>query len=129
MRGREGYRNLLTGEDMAGETYKILYDVRSNFEVKPNIELDNVTANNLWATNRTPAREQAFLSVVLPWRAAEEAPSFERLSDTRFRVAWPDGVADTIAFGAGEDGDTACVDFVGVQERAKALEEAFLNRR
>ncbi len=128
MRMIDGYKNVITDEDMCQEIYDALHGFSRPLNMEGNVEFEKITANNIWMTNETPATEHTFLSVIMPWRASEDEPFFERLSDARFRVVWPDGVSDTISFGQALEGCTIHVDFESIRARAKLLEVDFLSR-
>ena len=129
LKGQEGYRNPVTGDDTAEETHRALFGIQKQLSTDPKVELDRITANNIWITNATPATEHTFLAAILPWRESEEEPRIEERDGARISVRWADGVDDTISFGEEQEGDTFCVDLEKIRSEAKRREEALLNRR
>ncbi len=128
MRKLDGYKNLITGEDMSHITHQALSGLNRPFDSTGDEKLHQITANNIWMTNGTPVAECTFLAVVLPWRSTEGEPRLEKISDTQFGVVWPDNLSDTISFGQASDGDTIQVDFESIRNKAKTLEDEFLDR-
>ena len=122
LRDLGAYENPVTGENILGGT-------RTSVASKARGALGGHGMNNVWVTNRTPAREYQFLAVVLPWREGDEPPTLKLLGDRRFSVSWPGGPSDVIYFGpAGTASADIIIDYEGIRTGAKAREAKFLER-
>jgi len=96
LRGEDGYKNPVTGQDM-------LEGARGAVERSPLRKFSGDPVwNNIWVTNRTPAREMQFLAVIVPSRAGGPAPSLEPLGERSFAIVTPQR-RRTIRFGAPGD--------------------------
>jgi hypothetical protein len=91
LRGEDGYKNPITGEDM-------LDRARQSVERSPLRQFTGEPVwNNIWLTTR-PAREAQFLAAVLPSRGEQPPASIELLGDRTFAIVTPQG-RRTIRFG------------------------------
>jgi len=110
LRGEEGYRNPITGEDM-------LEAARSSVESSPLRKFRGEPVwNNVWVTS-TPRRTWQFLAAILPWREGANEPTIELLGERHFAVH-TDAGRRTIYFGApGEQEADIIVDY----ERTRLL--------
>jgi hypothetical protein len=91
LRGEDGYRNPITGEDM-------LQAARGSVESSPLRTFSGEPVwNNLWVTS-TPRRTWQFLATVTPWRDGMQQPTVEPLGERHFAVETEEG-RRTIFFG------------------------------
>jgi hypothetical protein len=115
LQGRDGYRNLITGEDIYDYTVERLE--RVGRELNP----DRMLAHNVWVTNREPAREFTFLAALTAWPAEDEGPQIEFTGDRVVTITGPEGEARTVAFDADVEADVT-VDVEAVREHMEATE-------
>ena len=110
LRGEDGYRNPITGEDM-------LETARGSVESSPlRTWTGDPVWSNLWATT-PPRREAQFLAAIVPWRAGGDEPTVEVLGERHIAVT-TDAGRRTIFFGApGEQEADIIVDW----ERTRLL--------
>ncbi len=110
LRGEDGYKNPITGEDM-------LATARDSVERSPLRKFTGEPVwNNIWASTK-PTREAQFLAVILPWRPDQRAPSIESLGERSLAITTPQG-RRTICFGPpGERESDITVDY----ERVRGL--------
>ena len=94
MRGEDGYRNVLTGEDMLGHA-------KASVESSPLRKWSgDAVWNNVWSTNREPAEEWQFLAAIVPGREGDtdDLPRVVDTSDRSLTVKSTGGTK-TIWFG------------------------------
>jgi len=87
MKGPEGFKNPLTGEDYTED----LGRSRSRRPRKAAL----IAGHNLYVSNKTPAKEWSFLCVIAPARPGDKPTRVERLDDRTVRVG-----ADVVTFDA-----------------------------
>jgi len=111
LRGEDGYRNAITGEDM-------LAAARKSVESSPLRKWSgNPVMNNIWVTTKTPSRQAQFLAVVLPQREGSPYPSLTPMGERQFAIE-VGGKRRTVAFGSPED---VRADIVVDYERVRML--------
>ncbi len=111
LRGEDGYKNPITGEDM-------LAAARKSVESSPLRKWSGrPMMNNIWVTTKAPSREAHFLAVVLPWREGSQQPSVTPMGERRLAIE-VGGKRRTIGFGA--PGDVQA-DIVVDYERVRML--------
>ncbi len=110
LRGEDGYRNAITGEDM-------LAVARGSVESSPlRTWTGDPVWNNLWVTT-SPRREAQYLAAIVPWRAGADEPAVELLGERHIAVT-TDAGRRTVFFGApGEQEADIIVDW----ERTRLL--------
>ncbi|MEA3401052.1 MAG: DUF1961 family protein [Armatimonadota bacterium] len=110
LRGEDGYRNPITGEDM-------LEAARGSVERSPLRKFSGEPVwNNMWVTS-TPRRTWQFLAAILPWREGGEEPTVERLGERHLRIETEAG-ARTIFFGSPSEQEA---DIIVDYERTRLL--------
>jgi len=115
LQGRDGYRNLITGEDMWDYTLERL-------EAKGRgINEDKMIAHNIWVTNREPAREFTFLAALTAWHEGEGAPEIAFSGDRVVTITGADGDTRTVAFDASANADIV-IDVEAVRAHQVATE-------
>jgi len=92
MEGREGFKNLITGEDFLAETVE---KVESKGRELPE---DEWMAHNIWVTNRQPAREWTLLTALTAWRDGESKPQVSFQGESAVTVSWADGTSQSVSF-------------------------------
>ncbi|MFO7947533.1 MAG: DUF4962 domain-containing protein, partial [Armatimonadota bacterium] len=93
MRGEDGYKNIVTGEDM-------LERARDSVESSPLRKFHGPPVwNNIWVNNEEPTHEQQFLAAVMPAEKGQQGPSIEASGDGAVTVNTSQGTT-TIAFGS-----------------------------
>jgi hypothetical protein len=122
LKGKDGYRNLITGDDLYQETVERLS--RTNRK----LDEDQIMAHNLWVTNREPASEWTFLSALVAWRDGEPEPQVSFNGKRAVSVASPDDKSRTVSFDPDVPGDIS-VDLDAVRAHALATEPAVLPPR
>ncbi|MFO8080291.1 MAG: DUF4962 domain-containing protein, partial [Armatimonadota bacterium] len=101
LRGEDGYKNPITGEDM-------LQTARGSVESSPLRQFKGEPVwNNLWVTGE-PRREWQFLAAITPWREGAPEPAVEQLGERHFAVETEAG-RRTILFGSPDEGDAEVV--------------------
>lgn len=98
-RGRDGFVNEITGEDMFEAAEKALADKGRS------LPEDSWMNHNIRATNREPARTWTFLAGLTAWREGQPEPQVEFPSENAIRVAIPDGNTRIVSFDPAIPGD------------------------
>jgi hypothetical protein len=108
LRGEDGYRNPITGEDMLGTA-------RGSVEKSPLRKFTGDPVwNNIWVTT-APQREGRFLAAILPSRQGATPPTVETLGDRHVAVTSEKG-RRTVLFGkAGAADADIVVDVAGMR--------------
>ncbi|MGI5817741.1 MAG: DUF4962 domain-containing protein [Armatimonadota bacterium] len=115
LRGRDGYRNLITGDDIWDHTVERLENVGRS------IDEEKILAHNIWVTNREPAREHTFLAALTAWREGDAEPQITFTGERAVTVTWPGGPARTISFDPAVEADIT-VDIEAVRAHQLATE-------
>lgn len=115
LQGRDGYRNLITGEDIWDHTSERLENVGRE------LSEDLMLAHNIWVTNHEPAREHTFLAALTAWPDGEDEPQITFSGDRTVTVTWPDGAERTVSFDPAVDADIT-VDVEAVRAHQLATE-------
>jgi len=111
LRGEDGYKNPITGEDM-------LAAARKNVESSPLRKWSGrPVMNNIWVTTKAPSREAHFLAVVLPRREGSQQPSVTPMGERKLAIEVA-GKRRTVAFGSPADVEA---DIVVDYERVRML--------
>jgi hypothetical protein len=115
---RDGYRNLITGDDLYDETVERLS--RKDRE----LDEDQLMAHNLWVTNREPVSEWTFLSTLVAWRDDESEPGVSFRGERAVSIS-DGGVSRTVSFDPEIQGDIVA-DLDAVRAHALATDPAIL---
>ena len=119
MQGREGFKNLITGDDLYPETMKRL---SSKGRKLPE---DQWIAHNIWVTNRQPAQEFAFLSALTAWCDDEPQPQVSFQDERAISVIYADGTSRSVSFDPSISADIV-VDVDAIRAHALSTEPAIL---
>ena len=111
MRGEDGYKNIITGEDMlAAASGSVTSSPLRKWSGEP-------VWNNLWVTNATPQAERQFLAAVLPSREGGEQVKLVRGDDRSLTVETSRGTR-TIRFGTRTEEADIIVDYERIRKLA-----------
>ncbi len=115
LQGRDGYRNLVTGEDI-WETARERLGAKGR-----EIREDRLLAHNIWVTNREPAVEHTFLAALTAWPEGAQAPEVGFNGERVVTITGADGEAQTVSFDPSVEADIT-VDIAAVRAHMMATE-------
>lgn len=119
MAGRQGFTNVVTGEDLLPNTLDRLK--RKSRELPE----EKWMAHNLWVTNREPARQWTVLAVLTAVRDGDPSPSLRFPSEQAVCLETADGRTRTVSFDRDIPADIS-IDLQAVRAHAAATAPATL---